>query len=250
MEESKDSNSEVGSTKETKQDKVPAIKDTMAAALEVNAHAADNATSIGSGSPTLLSLPPSPEPLAVEAPPPLRHITIDSSTTINYAAQAPWTPMPSIGDLPTADDGPMATLHWAISTHHAELDCQWITIGAKYDAFHDLLVKAQTNFDISAIKQRVRSAVGVHSAPLIKLVSNAEAAINVKYNNISIFHTTSKSALSEVLTLLDASNLSQRALDTVDNAMTAAVAPGDLIDQCISKEVTLAVIATVDKIVA
>jgi hypothetical protein len=100
------------------------------------------------------------------------------------------------------------------------------------------------------MEQRVRSAVGAHSAPLIELVSNAKVAINVKYNNITALHTTSKLALSEALTLLNASNLNQWALTTVDNVMTAAVALGDLIDQRISKEVTLAVIATVDKIVA
>ncbi len=220
----------------------------MAAALEVNAHTADNATSNGSGSPLLLSLSPSPEPLAVEAPPPSHHITIDSSATINYTAQAPWTPMPSIGDLPTADDDPMATLHQVISTHLAELDRQRIAISTKYDAFHNLLVKAQTNFDVSAIKQQVRSAVGAHSAPLVELVSNAKAAINVKYND-TVLHTASKSALSEALTLLDASNLNRWALATVDNVTMAAVAPGGLIDQRISKEVTLVVIATVNKIV-
>ncbi len=58
----------------------------------------------------------------------------------------------SIGDLPTADDNPMATLHWAKSTHLAKLDRQRIAIGTKYDAIHNLLVKAQTDFDISAIK--------------------------------------------------------------------------------------------------
>jgi hypothetical protein len=101
----------------------------------------------------------------------------------------------------------MATLHRAISDHLAELDRQRISIGKKYYAFHDLLVKAQTNFDVSAIERRVRSAVGAHSAQLVELVSNAEAAIDVKYDDISAMHTASKSALSEALTLLDASNL-------------------------------------------
>jgi hypothetical protein len=113
---------------------------------------ADNATSNGSGSPPLLSILPLPGPLVIETPPPSGCILLASNAAINYMAHAPWTPTPSIGDLPTADDNPIATLHRSISTHLAELDPQWIAIGTKYDAFHDLLVKAQTNFDISAIK--------------------------------------------------------------------------------------------------
>jgi hypothetical protein len=178
--ESKDNDSDLGSTKETKLDNASAVDDTAAVAPMINAHAADDAASIGSGSPPLLSIPPSPEPLAIETPPPLSDVLLDSGATINYAAEAPWTPAPSIGDLPTDDDDPMAKLNRAISTHLAKLDHQRLAIGAKYDAFCDLLVKAQTNFDISALKRRVRSAVGAHTAPLLELVSNAEAAIGVK----------------------------------------------------------------------
>jgi hypothetical protein len=105
MEESKDDDLEVSGTAKTKQDDVPAVKDTKAAALEVNAHRDDNASSLGSGSPPLLSIPHSPEPLAIEAPPPLHHIILDSSAAVKYTAQAPWTPTPSIGELPvTVED--------------------------------------------------------------------------------------------------------------------------------------------------
>jgi hypothetical protein len=123
------------------------VNDTVAAAPVVKAHAADNAASIGSGSPPLLSIPPFPEPLVIKTPPPSGHVLLVSDATINYAAEAPWMPTPSIGDLLTDDDDPMAKLNRAISTHIAELDHQRLAIGAKYDAFHDLLVKAQTNFD-------------------------------------------------------------------------------------------------------
>jgi hypothetical protein len=249
-EESKDTDSDIGGTEETKQDEASTVDNTAAAAPVVNTHVADNAASNGSGSPPLLSNPPLPKPLVVEAPPPSGHILPDSSTAINYAAQAPWTPMPSIGDLPTADDDPMATLHWAISTHLAKLECQRIAVGAKYDAFHDLLVKAQTDFDVSAIERRVRSAVGVHSAPLVELVSNAKAVIDTKYDDISALHRASKSALTEAIALCDGPTLNRRALAVVDNAMMAAVAPGGLMDQHISEAVTSADLATVDNTVA
>jgi hypothetical protein len=248
--ESKDTNLDINGTNETKQDNAFVIDDTVAAAHVVNAHAADNATSIDSSSPPLLSVPPFPAPpLAVKAPPPTGHILLDSGTAIDYAAKAPWMPMPSIGDLSTDDVDPMAKLTRAISSHLAKLDCQCIAISAKYRAFHDLLVKTQTNFDVSAIKRQVRSAVGAHTTLLLELVSDAEAAINVKYDNISALHVASKSALTEALTLLDASTINKRTLATVYEAMMAAVAPGGLMDQCIRKEVTLAVITAVDKIV-
>jgi hypothetical protein len=51
------------------------------------------------------------------------------------------------------------------------------------------------------------------------------------------------------MTLLDASEVNWRALAAVDNAMTAAVAPDGLMDQCISKAVTSVVITAVNKIV-
>ncbi len=236
-------------TKETKQDDAAAVDDNEVAAPKANAHTADNATSLGSGSPPLLSIPPSPKPLAVETPLPSSHTLLDSDAAINHMAEAPWTPTPSIGDLPTDDDNPMAKLTRTISTHLAELNRQCLAIGAKYDAFRDLLVNAQTNFDVSALERRVRSAIGAHTAPLIELISNAEAAINVKYVNIFALHVALKAALTEAMTLLDASKVNRRALAAVDDAMTAAVALDGLMDQCINKAVTLAVIAAVDKIV-
>jgi hypothetical protein len=63
-------------------------------------------------------------------------------------------------------------------------------------------------------------------------------------------HTALKSALSKTLTLVNASTLSRRALAAVDNAVKAAVAPGGMLAERISKEVTLAVIDAVDCIVA
>ncbi len=54
----------------------------------------------------------------------------------------------------------------------------------------------------------MQSAVGAHSAELIEIVANAKVAIDVKYNDISAMHTTSKSALSKALTLVDVSTLS------------------------------------------
>ncbi len=96
----------------------------------------------------------------------------------------------------------------------------------------------------------MRSVVGAHSAELIELIANAKAAINVKYNDVLAMHTASKSALSKVLTLVDASTLSRWALAVVDNAVKAAVAPGGMLAECIGKEVTLAVINAVDCIVA
>ncbi len=246
MEESKDDDSNVNGTAETTLDDVPAVeetttaaetmlddvlavKDTTAAALTDTAHGDDEAASLGSGSPPLLSSPDSIVPLTGTAPPPLNTFILDSG-----ASTPP--PTPPIGDLPaTAADG-MATLQRAILDHLAELDQQRISIGEKYDALHDLLIKAQTEFDASAIAQRVRSAVGAHSAELIELVANDEAAIDVKYNDISAMHTASKSALSKALTLVDASTLSQRALAAVDNAVKAVVAPGDMLTELIGEE--------------
>ncbi len=95
----------------------------------------------------------------------------------------------------------------------------------------------------------MHSTVGAHTTLLLELISNAEAAINVKYDDISALHVASKSALTEALNLIDASTINQRILTVVDEAMTAAVAPGGLMDQCIHEEVTLAVITTVNKIV-
>ncbi len=120
-------------------------------------------------------------------------------------------PLPT-GALPVSAIDGMATLQRAISEHLAELDRQRISIGEKYDALHDLLVRAHTDFDASAIERRVRSSVGSVCAKLI-------------------------------VTLLD------RALTAVDEAITAAVAPDGMLDHCISEEVTAAVTTAVDKIV-
>ncbi len=96
----------------------------------------------------------------------------------------------------------------------------------------------------------MQSAVGAHRAPLVELVSNAKVAIDTKYDDISALHKASKSALTKAIALCNGPTLNQRALAVVDNAMTAAVALGGLMDQRISKAVTSAVIATVDDIVA
>ena len=99
-EESKDTDSDIGGTEETKQDEASTVDNTAAAAPVVNTHVADNAASNGSGSPPLLSNPPLPKPLVVEAPPPSGSILLDSNAAINYTAHAPWTPTPSMGIFP------------------------------------------------------------------------------------------------------------------------------------------------------
>jgi hypothetical protein len=71
----------------------------------------------------------------------------------------------------------MATLYAAISLHIAELDRQRIAIGEKYDAFHNLLVKARTDFDLSAVEARVSSAVATKIASITELLSTAEDSI-------------------------------------------------------------------------
>ncbi len=162
---------DLAGAKETKQDNAAAVDDNKAAGPKSNAHTADDATSLSSGSPPLLSIPPSLKPLAVKTPLPSGHTLLDSDAAINHTAEAPWMPTPSIGDLPTDDDDPMAKLTRAISTHLAELDCQCLAIGAKYDAFRDLLVNAQTNLDVSALERRVHLAVGVHTAPSLQCQS-------------------------------------------------------------------------------
>jgi hypothetical protein len=71
----------------------------------------------------------------------------------------------------------------------------------------------------------VCSAVGAHTAPLLEIVSNAEVAINMKYDEIYALHAASKLALTEALTILDAPALNWRAHAAVDKALTAAMAP-------------------------
>ncbi len=96
----------------------------------------------------------------------------------------------------------------------------------------------------------MRSTVWAQSAGLKELVANAKAAIDIKYDKIMTMHSALKSTLSKALTLVDASNLSTRALAAVDNAVTAAVAPGGMLAEHIGNKVTMAVIATVDRIMA
>ncbi len=96
----------------------------------------------------------------------------------------------------------------------------------------------------------MQSAVGAHSALLVELISNAEAAIDMKFDNISALHQASKLALPKAIALCGGPTLNRWALAMVDNTMTAAVAPGGLMDQHISKAVTSAFIATVNNIVA
>ena len=112
----------------------------------------------------------------------------------------------------------MATLNVAISFHLAELDHQRIAIGEKYDAFHDLLVQTRTDFDVSAIKARVNFVVAAKIASLAALLSTAEDEIQ------------------------------HQAYTSVDIAMTAAVAPGGIMDECINNGVKLAVLTAVDNI--
>jgi hypothetical protein len=178
-EESKDDDLNVDGTAETMLDDVPAVKDTTAAALTDTVHGDDDAASVGSGSPPLLSSPDSTVPLTGPAPPPLDTFILDSSTSIHYTAGPTPLPTPPIGDLPATATNGMDTLQRAVLDHLTKLDRQRISIGEKYGALHDLLVKAQTKFDASAIEQRVQSAVGAHSAELIELIANAEVAIDV-----------------------------------------------------------------------
>jgi hypothetical protein len=249
MEETKDDASSIEGSIENTSDDAPMVKDATAAADTTTAHGDDDATS--NGSTTLLSSPASnADSLVGNNPPPSDNAILDSGASIQYTA-APTPPRTlQLDDLPaTAPDG-MATLQRAISEHFAELDRQRIWIGEKYDTLHDLLVMAQAKFDASAIERRVRSTVWVQSAGLKELVVNAEAAIDIKYDEITTMHSASKSALSEALSLVDASNLSTCALAAVDNAITTAVAPGGMLAERIGDEVTTAVIAAVDRIVA
>ena len=104
---------------------------------------------------------------------------------------------------------PMAALNRAISAHLSELDRQQRAIDDKYDAFRALLVTAQATFDAPAIELRVRSAIGAHTAPFSALISQAESAIDRKYDEICALHTASKSPISSAMTLLDAPALTQ-----------------------------------------
>jgi hypothetical protein len=163
----KESDSEIHGTEETKLDDASAVGDTAAAN-----QAPDADTSLNGGSPPLLSSPDSTDPLEGDAPPLLDTAILDSGASLEYVAG------PTIGGTPaTTTVNPMAKLNAAISLHLAELDCQCIVISKIYDAFHYLLIQTRTDFDVSAIKARVSSAVAVHTAPIAELVSQAEATI-------------------------------------------------------------------------
>ncbi len=103
--------------------------------------------------------------------------------------------------------------------HLAELNRLRIAIGKKYDAFHDLLVQTRMDFNVSAIEARVSSAVAVQTALIAAMLTQSEEA------------------------------LKRWVLTSVDTAMTAAVAPGGIMEQRISNEVKLAVCTAVDNIV-
>jgi hypothetical protein len=157
----KESDSEIHGTKETKLDDPSAVNNSAAATK-----AAEDNTSLDGSSPPLLSSPDSTGPLADNAPPPLETAILNSSATIHYAAG------PTIGGTPaTTIVSPMAKLNAAISLHLAKLNRQRIAISTKYDAFYDLLVQTRTDFDVSAIKAWVSSAVAVHTALLAEMVS-------------------------------------------------------------------------------
>jgi hypothetical protein len=185
----------------------PTVDDTATAAPT----AADATSLNSSGSPPLLS----PEPIIEVPPRPLtsEDIVLDSGASVCSAADVPWTTTP-----PTAYIDPMATLNAAISLHLAELDCQRIAIGEKYGAFHDLLVKTRTDFDVSAIEARVSSAVAAKIASITELLSTAEDTIQ------------------------------HRAYTSVDIAMTAAVAPRGIMGERINDGVKSAVLTAVDNI--
>jgi hypothetical protein len=136
--------------------------------------------------------------------------------------------------VPPGDDDPIATLNRGISAHLSELD-------DKYDAFRALLVEAQASFDAPAIERHVRSAIGAHTAPFSDLISQAESAIDRKYEEISALHVASKTTISSAMTLLDAPALAQRALAAVDDAIRTATAPDGLLDRRIGESIALAV---------
>ncbi len=225
-----DEDSDVGGSKETKHDDTLMVDETAVANRDVNAHTAEDDTPDGSNSPPLLSIPPSPKPFLVDAPAALHH-------HVAFDAGASYCVTNADIAMPPGDNDPMAALNRAISAHLFELDSQQRAIGDKYDAFHALLVTAQAAFDAPAIKLRVRSAIGAHTAPFSELTSQAESAIDRKYDEINALHVTSKSTISSAMMLLDAPALSQWALAAVDDAIRAATAPDGLLDQRIGESI-------------
>jgi hypothetical protein len=172
-----DGDNEAGGTEQTKDnalsveepientlDDALAVKDATAAVDTTTAHWDDDATSNGSASPPLLSSTASnADSLAGNNPPPSDNAILNSGASIHYTAVPTLPCTPPLDDLPVTAPNGMATLQLAISKHLAELDRQRIWIGEKYDALHDLLVKAQAEFDASAIERRVRSTVWAQS---------------------------------------------------------------------------------------
>ena len=221
------------------------VDETAVVNRDVNAPTVEDDFPNGGDSPPILSFPPSPEPFLVNAPAALHH---------NVAFDAGASDCVPNADIatPPGDDDPMAALNPAISAHLSELDHQQRAIGDKYDAFRALLVTAQATFDAPAIKLRVRSAIGAHTAPFSELIFQAESAIDRKYDEISALHVTSKSTISSAMMQLDAPALTQWALAAVDDAIRAATAPASLLDQRVGESITsavsLAVTSTLDKI--
>jgi len=256
-----DEDSDVGGSEETKTNDTLVVDETVVATQDVNAPTAEDDFPNNSESPPLLSNPPSPEPFLVGAPKPF---LVDAPAALhhNVAFDAGASDCVTNADIatPPGDNNPMATLNHAISAHFSELDRQQRVIGDKFDAFRALLVTAQATFDAPAIKLRVRSAIGAHTAPFSELISQAESAIDRKYDEISALHVASKSTISSAMMLLDAPALTQRALAgvddaglaAVDDAIRAATAPDGPLDQRIGASITLAVssavTSTLDKI--
>ncbi len=186
-----------------RRDPAPMVDNATAAA-----HTAGDTASLDSGSPPLLS----PDPTFAATP----HIPFEDTPP---PLQSEDTLLDGGASVYSVDDDPMAKFNAAISLHLAELNRQRIAIGKKYDAFHDLLVQTRTDFNVSAIKARVSSAVAAQTASIAAMLTQSEEALR------------------------------RRALTSVDTAMTAAVAPGCIMEQLISDEVKLAVCTAVDNIV-
>ena len=248
-----DKDSDVGGSEETKTDDTLVVDETAVATRVVNAPTAEDDFSNDGKSPPLLPNPPSPKPFLAKAPEPF---LVDTPNALhhNVAFDAGISACVTNGDIamPPGEDEPMVTLNRAISAHFSELDRQQRVIGDKYNAFRALLVMAQATFDAPAIQLRVRSAIGAHTAPFSELLSQAESAIDRKYDEISALHVALKSTISLAMTLLDAPALKQWALAAVDDAIRAATAPDGPLDQrigaSIASAVSSAVTSTLDEI--
>ncbi len=81
---------------ETMLDDVPAVKNTTAVALMDTAHGDNDAVSVGSSSPPLLSSPDPIVPLTGTAPPPSDTFILHSGTSIHYMARPTPPPTPPI----------------------------------------------------------------------------------------------------------------------------------------------------------